>query len=1357
MVKLRVGQEAYHLTGVAKSLDDYYTGAGEASGWWAGTGAERLGLVDEVDGDDLRALLGGMAPRTGGLSPNGKEIKPHPRRVPGFDLTWKAPKSLSVLYAVSDDPRVQGAIIEACEAALQSTLAWLERDVIRVRRGTGNQRWLSDLAARDPAAAKAAKIRVQPVRGMAAAVFRHRTSRAGDPLLHWHVLLPNVVEGLDGRWSAFVHPELYRYARVAGEVFQAAVRAEATERLGLVWRPGRHVPEVAGVPQPLCDRFSKRSRERDAWLAATGTASTPQGRQAAVLATRRHKPELEGERFDAVWKAEALDAGWGPDAAEALITSLDPRAETPLECRWRLPEWVPGPNGDPVMHDRLVDPDGWAAHLLETELTLPDATFTRPQLVRAVAARLGDGATVATVERVAARVLASRHVVPVHDPDVQRWTSATHLGRERSILDAARDSRHTRRSVRSGVVDSVIRSRPTLGDDQAATVRTVCTSRDGVTVLVGPAGTGKTFTLEAIRDAYERTGHQVLGAAPSALGALELSTGARLPAETMHRLLGRWARGIDLPDERTVLVIDEAGMAATRELEPLVRHAINAGSRVLVVGDHRQLPPVTAGGGFAAIATDPDNTVATLTVNRRQRHAWERAALAELRDGNVPEAVDAYRTHRRVVAVDDPADLIDAAVDRYFTAHHDGQQPVLYAGTTDTAHTLNDAVRQRLIDHGHLLAGPALRWAGRDYAIGDRVLLRHNSYRETTFTGASTSLLNGEAGTVIDGGPDGLVVRVDLGHRDVIVRADYIAAGHLDHAYALTTTRTQGGTWDLGIGVGLDGLYREAGYTGLSRGRESNWLVLTRTELDRIDAELANHNTGIPLPSETPDDLDTELTHRLQRSRAKLLALSRDPHADHVARLADTIPLAQLETTARHCRAIEQEATRAVGCDPRTVAAEVARAQHTATHLAAGYRVNAHDRHNIGTIIDWDDHAGTVTVHFISPQGAEAERELPWAAVEIVNPRHPDPRELPPEAQATLDALLEPVREALAAWHAHLASRGIGPLDAQHHERAATLLIDRAAHHLVATRPDWLHHLLGPRPDTPMAATVWEDATRTIATHRTRHHIAPDIDGLGPVPSLDSPEHDAWSETSERLVRTRIWLATHDNRPAITRTRSAAEMHARRAELEAIFTTAPRDQSGLIDRVANGQLVLDDAAQLLDHALAAQDARRDWILEHWPHIVEHAEIARSLDTHAEGPDLRCILDQLATGPVGQDDTSATALLTTAARADQPWLRSVLSSVLRGGTADVDDATRDLLGRIAIYRHRWHVTHRDPLGPAASAAVQATERVALAEALSATSIHPTDRGRPADSRQAAHAVARLGDLTSGDHADHHLGI
>ncbi len=218
IAKLRVGQEAYQLSGVAESLDAYYTGAGEATGTWVGGGATRLGLDGDVTPDDLRAVLAGMAPNTGGLTPNGDQPRSHPRRAPGFDLTFKAPKSASVLYGVSDDPRVQGAIIDAGEVAMRAAVGWLERDAVRVRRGSHNQAWLATHGA-EPGAGP----RTLATSGVVAASFRHRTSRAGDPLLHWHVLVANLAEGTDGRWSAFVHPEIYRHARAAGRTVPSGV------------------------------------------------------------------------------------------------------------------------------------------------------------------------------------------------------------------------------------------------------------------------------------------------------------------------------------------------------------------------------------------------------------------------------------------------------------------------------------------------------------------------------------------------------------------------------------------------------------------------------------------------------------------------------------------------------------------------------------------------------------------------------------------------------------------------------------------------------------------------------------------------------------------------------------------------------------------------------------------------------------------------------------------------------------------------------------------------------------------------------------------------------------------------------
>ena len=384
IARLRVGAEAYQLTGVAQSLGDYYSGSGEAAGWWAGHGAEHLGLVGEVDGEDLRAVLAGIEPGTGGLSPNGETIRAHRRRVPGFDFTFKTPKSVSVLYAVSDDPRVQGAIIDAADTALRDTLGWVEREVIAVRRGSDDRRYLANLAAVDPAAAEAKRLRVDRGADLIAAVFRHRTSRAGDPLLHWHVLVPNLVRGADGRWSAFVHPDLYRLQKAAGEVFQAALWEELSRRLGMEWRPGRHVGELDGIPQSVLDGFSKRSAEIDAWLDDHGRGQSPAARQEAVLATRRHKAELEGERFDTAWKLEGARLGFGPDHAENLTTGLHPRrADNEV---WKLPERSTTPNGTPYSHVRTATAEEWIADLLGRDLLTGDAAFTAAQLYQAVAA-----------------------------------------------------------------------------------------------------------------------------------------------------------------------------------------------------------------------------------------------------------------------------------------------------------------------------------------------------------------------------------------------------------------------------------------------------------------------------------------------------------------------------------------------------------------------------------------------------------------------------------------------------------------------------------------------------------------------------------------------------------------------------------------------------------------------------------------------------------------------------------------------------------------------------------------------------------------------------------------------------------
>jgi conjugative relaxase-like TrwC/TraI family protein len=1212
IAKLRVGQEAYTLAGVAQSLDDYYTGRGEADGLWIGVGAERLGLDGPVSADDLRAVLAGVAPGTGGLTPNGETLRTHPRRVPGFDLTFKAPKSVSVLYAVSDDPRVQGQIIEAGEAAVRQAVAWLEREAIHVRRGSGDAAYLNDLAARDPAAAEAAKVRVLPGRGVVAAVFRHRTSRAGDPLLHWHTLVANLVEGPDGRWGAFVHPELYRSVRAAGELFQTALRDELTDRLGLQWRPGRHVPEVAGVPQPLCEVFSKRAAEIEAWLEATGTPNNPAGRQAAVLATRRGKPEVEGERFDAAWKTAAAEAGWGPAQAEALLSATAGRTVAYDEI-WRLVV------SDPISGaavDHTVTAEDWIEDLGRT-LTDHDTTFTRPQLVEAVAARIGEGAPVATVDRIVARVLASPQIVPITDDTTPRWTTTGMLDIEQRFLAAVHDTRNSRIPVDEAMVDHVIGHGPMLGADQDLAVRTITNSPDAVTVLVGPAGTGKTFTLDAVRRAFEGAGQHVVGVAPSARAAHELATDAHIPSATIHRQLGAWDRGLDLPSQRTVLVVDEAAMAGIRELERVTRPVIAAGGRVVLVGDHHQLPEITAGGGFAALATDTDVTIAELTANRRQLNEWERDALAELRDGHVAAAVSAYRDNDRIVVADDRADMIATAVDRWLDAHQAGAVPVLLAGTNDVVAALNHAVRGRLLSAGVLTAG------ADGLAVGERLVMRINDYRARTIDGDDTAVLNGQTGTLLAIADTGLVVHLD--HDDTLVRIDndYLAAGGIDYAYATTAHRAQGGTWDLAIAVGLDGLYREAGYLVMSRGRQSNWLILTQPELDSLDPDVGRHDSPLRLLVEEPDTIDDLLHDRLKASRRKALATTRDPHAPEIHHKAATLDLPTLERWAAYARAIEARATHLVGGDPAHAHQRLARLDHTARHIAVGHRVKAWDRRNIGTISSLDDSAGTAQVEFVSAKGTTAVRTFNWGDITIVDPSHPQPRQLSDSAAAIVERTAADIGDRFDRWHAHLSAAGVQPNDAHVYTAAASLAVDRAAAALRAAEPAWLVALLGTRPvDNPAATQVWEDTVRELAAHRLRARIV-DPQNLG--------DETVWTAVSATVAHARIWLddITDPTFAPALRARTPDELQQRQVELGAILATAPADVRGLIQKMQSmAPLPFDELEDLLADLTSAHHERQHWILQHWPHVVEAAQVNSSAGAATYAMDRRVLLEDL---------------------------------------------------------------------------------------------------------------------------------
>ena len=198
---------------------------------------------------------------------------------------------------------------------------------------------------------------------------------------------------------------------------------------------------------------------------------------------------------------------------------------------------------------------------------------------------------------------------------------------------------------------AAVAARPTLAAEQQQMVDHLCLGGDGVSVVVGKAGTGKTFALGAAREAWQAAGLPVLGVAVARRAARELEQGAGIRSTSVAALLGELDTQRALPD-RCVLVVDEAGMVPTRQLAQLLDATAAVGGKLVLVGDHRQLPELEAGGAFRGLVNR--GLAIELTENHRQVNAWERAALDELRDGDAEQALASYQAHDRVHVEDDP-------------------------------------------------------------------------------------------------------------------------------------------------------------------------------------------------------------------------------------------------------------------------------------------------------------------------------------------------------------------------------------------------------------------------------------------------------------------------------------------------------------------------------------------------------------------------------------------------------------------------------------------------------------------------------------------------------------------------------
>ena len=651
---------------------------------WAGKGAEDLGLTGPVDPEVFKAVLEGHVPDGSGRKLGRRRKDGVLEHRPGRDLTFSAPKSVSLAALVGGDARV----VEAHDRAVERTLAWVEGHAAETRM-------------KDPKTGRMVRTGDQKT---VAATFRHDASRNLDPQLHTHAVMANMVRGPDGKWRTMSNEALYRSQKLIGMLYRSEL-AQGLGKLGYgiekTHADGRF--EVAGVRREVIEAFSTRRAEIEAAMAERGLGTTAENQRTAeraALMTRAHKRDVDKSALRGLWEKQAADLGFDAKAHAVEAASLGAGLEGKGAAR------ETGPAKEAVE---------WAvAHLSERE-----AVFARADALAAALAWRPGAVSVEAAERALGDLERGGRLHPapgLHGRDDLATDKA--LADERETIGLMRDGQGRGRvAMRSWIAQAYLH-KGALTQGQREAVKLILSAKDRVVGVQGYAGTGKTTMLNRARVLLEKRGFEVKGLAPSASAVKTLGAEAGIESETLQRFLARNAgvAGGKLTRKaekrmravwgKTVLVVDEGSLASTLQARDLLRvaRALRI-PRVVLVGDEKQLDAVDAGKPFAQLQQAGMKT-AVMDDILRQRDPDLKAAVEASLAGEIGRAFEKLGSNVAQVKADNIAGAVAA---RWLALSPEARENTgVMAPSHELRQKINAHIRERLAREGSI-HGPAFR------------------------------------------------------------------------------------------------------------------------------------------------------------------------------------------------------------------------------------------------------------------------------------------------------------------------------------------------------------------------------------------------------------------------------------------------------------------------------------------------------------------------------------------------------------------------------------------------------------------------------------------------------------------------